>query len=462
MKKRKRTASLMKLENPEYLSLVTKPANKTGFKIIRSAEQRSDGELLRIDFPLGIDEMAAGEIAEAMGLQDDYTLRGSQDEGFYLIRKGSEEDPQEGSTLLDMGHGFSAVVRMDLGAGEGGPVSGVKLLRLEFDQSFELEGVRTWLKDREIDFRPNGVESADSGTVVVRHESVGGEEKVQIMPGVVGVVCRAAEDDVPASISREVIEQAYGNCGWGHFSFASAMADVEFTEKSWDAISVLQDVLETVVLDSGLPLDERKSLIRNACNQYASYMAGLLDVLPTGVIEQMRDDRNSTRETETMPKSVKAQAEKQAEEVARSDDEQATETATAEENHDEDEQGGEAPKYVTRGDVEEIVTKAVAAAFTAQAEATKRADEDTTGKDEESDPVIDTLKSFGETLKDISEKVERMSESHDSLKGEVDELAGTTVARSDEEDSSPDEASVKRSENASPFNGMFGDHPFNL
>lgn len=461
MKKRKRTASLMKLEDPEFLSLVTSPANKTGFKIIRS-EAGSDSSLLRIDFPQGIDEEAAQQIARVMGLEDDYTLQGDHVGGFYMVRKGDEGTSLAGTTEIDLGHGYSAFAQIDVSRGDDA-ISGVKLIRMEFDQSFGVDDVKTWLKDKEVDFQPNGVDVAEYGTVVIRHESKGDEQKVQIMPGVVGYVSRAAEDDVPASISREVVEQAYGNYGWGHLGFASAMADVEFTNKSWDAIEVLRGVLEEVVIYSGLPLDERKGLIRNACSQYAGYMSGLLDVLPTGVIEQMRNDRNQTRETETMPKEVKEQAVEEAKEVARSDEqtEEATE-AKAEDVKREDDQEEKAPEYVTRGDVEEIVTAAVAAAFKAQAETVEEAKREDADGEDQADPVLDTLKSFGETLKDISEKVERMSKDHDDLKEEVDEMAGTTVARSDEEDTSPDEASVKRSENSSPFAGMFGQKPFDL
>ncbi len=464
MKKRKRTASLMKLEDPEFLSLVTKPANKTGFKIIRS-EAESESSLLRIDFPQGIDQDSAIQIVRVMGLEEDYTLNGDETDGFYLVRKGDEGKELTGTTELDLGNGFSAYATMDISRGDEGAISGVKLIRMEFDKSFGVDDVKDWLKEKEVDFQPNGVDVAEYGTVVIRHESKGDEQKVQIMPGVVGYVSRAAEDDVPASISREVVEQAYGNYGWGHLGFATAMADIEFTNKSWDAIEVLRNVLEEVVIYSGLPLDERKTLIRNACSQYAGYMSGLLDVLPTGVIEQMRNDRNQTRETETMPKEVKDKAVEEAKEVARSDEQSAdTATEAKDEVTNEDEQGGETPEYVTRGDVTEIVTAAVAAAFEARdaAEAEKAQRQDADEGEDKADPVTDALKSFGETLKDISEKVERMSKDHDDLKGEVDEMAGTTVARSDEEDTSPDEATAAKRSDDSPFAGMFGSKPFNL
>lgn len=469
MKKRKRTASLMKLEDPKFLSMVTNPANKTGFKIIRSADaaESTEAALLRIDFPQGITQIDAQEIARIMGLEDEYNLRGDEADGFYLVRKGDENSEiPEDATELNLGNGFSAYATMDVARGDDA-LNGVQLVRMEFNKDYSVDDVKDWLKEKEIDFQPNGVDVAEYGTVVIRHESKGDEQTVQIMPGVVGYVSRSAETDVPASISREVVEQAYGNYGWGHLTFASAMADIEFTNKSWDAISVLREVLEQIVINSGLPLDERKTLIRSACSQYANYMSGVLDVLPTGVIEQMRNDRNQTRETENMPKEVKDKAEGKAQEVARSD-EQKTDKAT-EANADDstaDDQGDKAPEYVTRGDVETIVTDAVAAAFKAQADKEKveRSDGEDKGTDKEADPVLETLKSFGETLKGISEKVERMSESHDNLKGEVDELAGTTVARSDEDDSSPDEAAVaaQRSDNSSPFNGMFGQKPFDL
>jgi len=484
MKKRKRRASLMQLSSPEYLSLVTNPANKTGFKIIRSAEEvtaaRGDDSLLSIDFPPGITREAAYEIFDIMGLADDYELMEDDVGNFYMVRNGLKREDIEG-TVLDMGHGFAATVRLDEKALRAdGAVSGVKLVRMEFAKSFTLDDVKTWLDDKEVDFQPNGVAVADNGTVVTRHESVGGEQQIQIMPGILGFVVRAAEDDVPDSISREVVEQAYGNFGWGHLSFASAVADVEFTNKSWDAISILREVLEAIVFDSQLPLEERKGLIRNACTQYAAYATNLIDVLPTGVITQMRNDRNSTRETENMTKKAETadQTDEAAaaaatdetattEEVTRTDDasteEAGTETAAA---ADEAASTEEVADTITRAEVEKLVTdtvtEAVTAAFAAQAEQATRSDE--SAEEAESptgaEALAGQLATFGETMKDISDKVERMSENFTSIKQEVEELAGATVGRSDDEDAATTEQAKRADE--SPFTGLFGSQPFNL
>lgn len=457
-KMRKRTASLLKLDEPRFLTLAGKPANKTGFRVIRSEEEPAGSQLLRIDFPLGITREDAERIIGVMGLEEDYVLLGEEAAGFYLQRSDTDEGSIESLNSIDIGHGYTAVVRMDSEErAEGGVTSGVKLLRFEFGEEFGTDDVKDWLVSRDVDFKPNGVESVDGSTVVVRHESVGGEEKVQIMPGVVGVICRSAEDDIPESISRQVVEQAYGNYGWGHLSFASAIADTQFTDKSWGAISVLRDVLEMVIFYSELSLDERKTLILNACDEYAKYMVGLLNALPTGVVEQVRNDRKLTRETENMSKQGK--------ETSGSDG-----ATSTEEREGEDVKRGDSSQdtgnYVTRDDVAEIVTKAVDSAFSAREEA-KRTDEKAASDKEEADhseslgTVAASLKTLGDTLEGISKEVKRMSDTQDTLKKEVDELSGTTVTRSEDDNESDNTDQVKRGDD-SPFSGMFGDRPFNL
>jgi hypothetical protein len=466
---RKRKANLMKLVEPAFLSLVTSPANKTAFKIVRSAQDTVSAEpsLLAIEFPPGITRDEAERLMGVLNLGEDYVLVEGGNTGYYLQRAGVADEVLAASPFIAMGNGFAAAVSVqNWDSTHVKSITGVKLLRMEFASSqYTLEQVKQWLEDNDIDFQSNGVSQTESCTVVVRHDSRGEEHTVQIMPGIVGYVSRAAANDVPNKVYRQVIESAYGTWGWGQLDFRAALADPEFSEESMEAIYVLGSVLDRIILSSGLPLSERKSLMRMACEQFADYMDGLMDALPTSLIEQARSDQTK-QEIMQMP-SERKDEEKKDETVARQEaaetPSEATETTPNETSEEENTEGGEAAATVTRDEVEKMVRDALAESqktFTEFIE-TLRA-EYATRKPEQNEADPKDTGAFGEMLKDITDKVERMSESLSTVKKELEEFSGTTISRSSAGDVNPDEAEVKRSENVSPFKGIFGSRPFNL
>jgi hypothetical protein len=478
-KLRKRNATLMKLVEPNFLSIVRSPANKTPFKVIRSAPEdgiaeRGDVGLLSIEFPLGIGQEEADALLSLLHLGEDYELATSDSGRFYLRRAGVPDELLAKTTRIDMGHGFSASVVVEFSENtESSSLvdAGVQLLRMDFDrEAFTLEQVKDWLEKNEIDFQPNGVVCSERTITVQRHDCGEELQSVQIMPGVHGAVRRAAVSDVPEKVYRQVVEAAYGNWGWGQVDFRAAIADREFSEEAPEAVSVLSDVLHNVIW-SNMTLAEKKALARQACAQFADYMDGLIDALPTDVVEQIRS--TNSQETTQMPSAKKEEDIQRQDAAGATDESQNAAAEGAAENLTGTDATPAAEETITRAAVEEIVKAAVAESMTAvtemisglKTELTSRQDQKEDEPKSDASPASasgkETIGAFGEMLKDITDKVERMSEAFSAMKGELEELAGTTVSRSDSGDVSPGETQVQRSE-SSPFKGIFGSRPFNL
>ena len=472
---KKKEVSLMSLEKPEFISLVEKPANQTGFKVIRNqsgadnmaykdrnrrtrVRKRSDKGLLAIEFPEGVSREDAEEIFDSFGLGEDYILDVA-DDGTYYARRTTTDAESISGTPVSLGNGYTAYIAEESISRSDNTIAGVTLVGLEFDENFsEVGEVKAWLEEREI--QCSDVEEYEGGFAVQRHEVPDKTEvrKVRLDVGVTGVVAKTKDTDVPVKVYRSVIEQSYGNWGWGHISFATALADPAFTDATWDAIYVLRDVLENIILYSGLPLDDRKTLAQNACDQFTVYISGLIDSLPRGVMEMAKtSDRKSKQETEDMTRKTDDKDTKK-----RSD-------ASAEDKQDQASQDAKdttnEPEYVTRADLAEVVSEAVKEAMESyEAKRSDDASDDDAASDDKGadsvtrsdDPVLQAIKDMGEQMKQVTESVTTVTRSVEKLKEEVDELAGDTVARSDDDDEpSPDEGdNVKRSD--SPFAGMFG------
>lgn len=468
---KRQEAQLIKLVEPKFLSVVGLPANRTGFKVLRSAKsetdivptrkrrkKRGDNSLLSMDFPVGLTETEASDLMVFFGMQDDYDLR-VDDEGQYFLKRKESNISEDDTTPIDLGGGYVANVEATaFTSQETTAITGVTLVGLEMDGYETIEEVQGWLDGRGINYKADGIELFDGGAAVTRHDIPEETEvrKVRIAEGVTGLVSRTENTDIPAKVYRSVIEQAYGNWGWGHLNFATALADPEFTDSSWNAIYVLQDILENIILYSGLPLDERKTLVQNAMSEFYSYIAGLMDSLPRAVIEQARADRNAKQETITMSKesedsnvkrvdSASAEETKEKkdngtskdEKISREEEAKAKDSKAAAESDDKTDDTSE---YVTRGELKEVVSEVIREAL-----GSKKEEKATRDDEEHKDPVIQAIDAM---RKDFDEKF-------DLLKSEVDELGGSTVARSDADDASEDEHTIKRDEDKSPFSGMF-------
>lgn len=452
----KRDVSLVKVIDPKFLSLVKSPANKTGFKVIRGddghtmkirqrflSKRTSQSSLLAITLPSGISENEATELMKFFNLGDDYSIFATED-GDYVLRRADAENA-EFPRQIEMGNGFTALVESKAITRHDSTVTGVTLAGIHFEGRTAEESL-AWLEEHDIE-APDSCITENDGIISVQRTGKYDKQSsrtVTLDEGVMGIVVRSKETDVPLKVYRSVLEESYGNWGWGQLDFAAALAGPEFEDKSWDAIRVLRNILEQIILYSELPLDDRKTLVENACEQFASYIGGLLDTLPKGLIEKAisRNDETVNQEAVDMAKTIES--------VQRSDEENVEENATAVAV-----QGGEdtTTEYVTRDDITAIVNEAVTTAVAAAM------GEHVTRSDDTDNKVVDAVTALGKAVDAINSNVEAVTRSMKTLQDEVNELGSETVARSDEEATADDGDSgemVQRSENASPFAGMFG------
>lgn len=461
--RRKETAGqLNKLNKPEFVTVVDVPANRTGFRMVRGEEdagkpaaalkvvtegirkrKRSDANLVSIVLPQGIDRSVAEEVVEMFALGEGYAL--IEEDDSFIIRRTNASDKE--TFAIDMGEGFTANIdaasiaradtpppnpgKGDQRPGEGVEKNAISLVRVDFDEKVFAEpaDVAEWCTMNGLP-SDNVVENEDGYFSVNRYDTEAQTRVVRLGDGVVGYVIRAERADVPEPLYSGVVSEAYGSWGWGQLNFAAAMADPRFTEQSWDALYVLRDVLENIVFYSSLPVDERKGLVKGACDQYVAYMGQLIDALPKIVVEQVNNsDRNKL---ETVMKVEAKKAEEQA-----------------------------APEQLTRSDVEEMITAAVTAAMAAPAAPAVATEPAAV------EPVAPVVAPVVERSDDTSEKVltalagvvaqlECMDTEVKGLKGTVED---TSVVRSEPAPAvvPADPKPVKRTE--SIFAGVFNAVP---
>lgn len=323
--KRKRDVNLAKLAEPQMITLVELPANRTGFRTVRSAEalaqedtemldfqkrtrtrsgkkaapkapvkiSRIDAGLLTLVLPEGATADDAATVIEQFGLGDDYTIRQDDTTGFIsLVRKTEEGETLPGGVEVALANGLTATVDYAMfpdavaRADKGGDHDNEALVvaRMDFNIAhFEtLEAVADYLKLNEIDYLKDGVEQVDGGVIVHRvdpEDYDGKGKQIEIAPGVLVHVTRGETDSIPVAIRRAVTDAAFGSFGMGHLDFSAALVDPEFSSQAGNAIFQLGDVLDNIVFRSGLPLDERKGLIAKATADFSGFMGGLMDAV---------------------------------------------------------------------------------------------------------------------------------------------------------------------------------------
>ena len=208
-----RSGSLRKLQEPKFLSLVEKGANKVGFKTIRADGKaapvmRADHPLLSIYLPEDKTENDAYEIMELFGLTADYEVSSRSEGGYVLHRKDAKDNIE--TTTFDLGDGMVAdVASASLAARADKKVSGVVVTSIEFqNEYFDTAGVNEWLRGNEVNFKEGGVEVVDGGFIVTRHDAPEGEvlKKVPVQDGVTAVIAQAERADIPVGINSPVSE----------------------------------------------------------------------------------------------------------------------------------------------------------------------------------------------------------------------------------------------------------------
>lgn len=305
--------NLVEVRKPKFITLVGKPANQTGFKVVRSDKgeppmsqavvrrtRRSEtGPVLRLTFPAGTEESSVNESLKQYGLTG-YTV---QSEGgvFTATRSDLKSISPETTMQIKLSEdGLIATVARQTASLEAKPVKGaVAIARMEFDGSkFTLEEVKQWVAENSVDGTIQEPQNEGDCYVVRRSEVPENEEtrEMSLEDGVVAVVVRADVMSVPAGFVAVVNETAYGSWGWGQLDFAAALADQEFSEAMREALSTLDDVLRNIVIWSPLPLDVRKELANRALSQFGEYISTVMDSLPRQLLVAVVRSANPTQE----------------------------------------------------------------------------------------------------------------------------------------------------------------------
>lgn len=457
MRTRKKTVALTQLQEPAYISLVGLPANRTGFKVVRGdmessempAKEGTEGNpkrkrkkkcadgLLSIYLPAGTSREDALATLELFDMEDDYEVAENDAGDLYLKRKDTDEFVSSDSVAIPLSDGMvanisqSVFTRSDIKA-----ITGVTLSRVDFDSFFGgKEEVEAWLKKNEIDCK--NIEEVDGGIIATRVDTSGVEKPIKISEGIRGYVFRSEKTDVPVRVYRSVMEQAYGNYGWGHLDFASALADPEFTEDSQDAIWILRDVLENIIIYSGLPLEERKTLVQNACSNFASFVSAMMDSLPRAAVptasgtQQTSDRKHQEKDIMTKP--------------------------------NEDNKDSSVEEYVKRSDLEDIVAEAVAKALAGSKQETAVPAEATAQRQDSTEEPAGTAtpapaeSALASIVSALAESNKTIAESLSALRADIKEIGdATTARRSDDIGESTVADSSASKKRGDVFSGLFG------
>ena len=511
--KRKRDVNLAKLDEPLMITLTELPANRTGFRTVRSAAalaqedgtmidvqkrtrtrsgktvapkatpkvkiSRIDAGLLTLVLPEGATEDDAATVIEQFGLADDYTIR-SEDGFISLVRKTEEGETLPGGVEVALAKGITATVdyamfpdavaRAD--KAEADAPTGVAVARMDFSIAhFEtLEAVRDYLTKNEIDYLKDGVEQVEGGVIVHRvdpNEYDGKGKQIEIAPGVLAHVTRGEADSIPVAIRRAVTDAAFGSFGMGHLDFSAALVDPEVSSQAGNAIFQLTDVLDNIVFRSGLPLDDRKDLIVKATADFSGFMGGLMDAVgDMGFASTERGDKPVDRTTEDAASTETPAPEA----TARTDEGEGTDTPAKDASTDD----GTAAEAAARTDTDaggEAKDTHPAADADSAADVVKVA---TPAVGISRKDLENTVKvaleaagaTFGDALKEIVKGNElttkRLDVALKSLRTEVEKIGDTTnVARDNRDDENVDagvggDHDGDSGDSADVFRGAFG------
>lgn len=458
--------NVVTLADPKFLTLVKHPGNQVAFKVVRSdggsgaaAEPSSTSAvtdevdtasspprirraravarsaLLSIEYPSTMSDDDAKADLALMNITGYRMYR--QEDGKLIVMRNDLTELPPNTFRIGLGDSrFATILRSESVTSSvvhTGPV-GIALAAINFssEQFPSNEHVLSYLSRREVVYIDDSITRSDDGTRVLCSEVPDGVEvrSMEIDPGVVVSVVRSDETVAYAEpdLVMVVNDTAYGMWGWGQLDFAAAMADREFSESGREATDKLSEVLRDILFYSSLPVSVRKELIVRAVGQYASYMISLLEALP----EKLSIINRSSKENSMS--------------IPQKPDEPAN-TATA----------AEPPPVaaITRADVQQIVTEALAAlALTQQHVAPVTRTDDAT-KIEQTEQT-DTNTGASETADTVMVAVQRSVTDMAAVLAGIDTrlaaMENATVVRSDNRDSRNTPAPVRND----TFAGIFG------
>jgi len=469
----KKLAQIAVATQPKYLSMVKAPANRTGFKIVRSDVSKTDPKektftptrtrrtdskdgMLYIALPTDFTEEDAKVVMDQFGLEEDYEI--DMGEGYVrLVREDMFEKEMPDTVAIRIDKQAVAYVATSSFSNttslcDDSKIAGATLDCIEFeghDEAFVkdyLEGINVCVTDENF-------ERIDDETFSVsykKQEEAKRTDRVKLADGITARIYRTERNDLPESIQRGVVEECYGNYGYGQLDFYAALADEMYTDAAYDANYKLSDILREVTLYSGLNLSSRVDLMNNALSQYSYYMTELMNSLPRSVVSSMASDisKDSRKEDKNMTIEKKKEVTADTEtEAKRSDDAVADTTKKdddvkpeveakrddAEPEAKEDESDKE--EMVKRSDVEDIVAKAVESALAAQ----RSDDKEPEAKEPEAKGDEEDADSDGDAAKRGDDAITKLTATIDALANKVEELGDTSTVRYDDNTTRGDE-----------------------
>ena len=472
-----REVSLLELERPDFLSLVKSPANRSPFGIVRSADgkvkrqRRSDGSaLLDLTVTGELEDDELNDVMSSFGITtEEYEIE-RRDGNTYMKRKRDDDEEVDPITMT-IATGIVATLDRNVinrsQKRDDNPVDrpSLTVVKLTFDKDefADRDSAVAWLAERSIEYTDEDLFAVAGESVLVRHDY--GKEAdlkdISLGGGVTATVAHTVRDDIPQVIYRQIVEEAYGNYGYGHIDFFQAMVDQEFTRDAKDANYWLWDVLDNIIFYSNLPLSDRLSLVENAMGEYLAWITALMQSLPREVLtssgtvdlnsqggedtttasdedDSTGDDTETTeteiKETADMSKEDKAKQESKA--VEREDEqlEQEEGQASAESEDGQGTDEGQSDMVtLSRSDLDEALANAGKAGAEAALEQVgktfTRSDDGEAEQEEEVDPMVAAVgAAVGAAMEPVIQRLDKL-----------EEAGKETVVRDDAEDDGEDE-----------------------
>ncbi len=465
VKRSGKAVNLTKVVEPKFLTLTGMPANQTAFKVVRkdgeemsmqhvqrTRVKRNDA-LVSVTFEEGLDEAGVTAVMNEWGFTT-FTIETSGDRLKAILRS----DTDQGTMTVTIAGRVCEVLK-PISNSTSDTKKNVAVARMDFSKDAfpTLHEVEEWLVRNDINPSEVKFTTSDVVTSVQRHDVKDEESHViNVEFGVDFRVIRADVADIPAKFVTVISDTAFGHWGWGQLDFSAYLADQEFTEASRDAMYALREVLDQIQFYSDVPLQIRKDLIRNACNQYADHVVALMDALPSKVVVAIRSSSQKEKPVTTAKPAASDASRTDADKDKNKPD--AVDASRTDAKAEQPTTDADKSAPVTRSDVEAMiaasadatasaVTKAVTEALAAQ-----RGDK---AGGEKAPETTDTQRSdtppAEPTLADVMRSVAALTEQVSGIKAEVAAFEGGTVVRSD--GGEPKQATP---ESKDVFRGVFG------
>lgn len=323
------------IDNPQFITLVKKPANQRSFSILRAQEEdgnvskpatntrrvarttrraETNQDLISLTLPGDLDEAGAKETLATYGLSN-FTVARSEDDASWVASNPSAIDCTD-IQQIKLGEGVVASVRRNEATAETEGKGQLTATSLEFsaDKFADAAAVSEWCQRNSVDFDEKALNNPSGNLVLQRAEVPEGEETrmMELEDGVTVTVIRSQVGDIPEGFVAVINEYAYSGWGWGQLDFNAALADDQVGDALYDGLYILEDLLRNILFWSPLPVDVRKELTTRACTQFATYANGLLDTLPRQLlISVATTTQRSAKENEMKPTNAPATTQEQ-------------------------------------------------------------------------------------------------------------------------------------------------------